>query len=173
MEKKKAKNPIGFTDLLGISGVPKTDLRVNLLGSLDEASAALGMARAFLDEETDKTVLENCQRELSSLMAFVASIGTPRQEQIEANFFQAELESLESKLETLKTQVEMPRAFIFPGENQATGSLNFARAIVRRTERELNAGLDQLGLKSPTMLQYLNRLSSLCFLLILKYSKND
>ena len=66
--------------------------------------------------------------------------------------------------------VEMPNRFILPGDNQATGALDLARAIIRRAEREMNAAFDQLGVEAPNARQYLNRLSSLCYLLILKCS---
>jgi len=173
MNKKEPRNPIGYTDLLGVSGISKTDLRVNLLGSLDEASASLGMAKAFLPEGSDKTCLESCQKELSMLMGYVASIGTPNQQKFASDFFQAELEALEKRVNSIKTKVKMPKGFIYPGDTQATGCLNMSRAIIRRTERDLNISLDQLGLQDLAIRQYLNRLSSLCYLLVLKYSHHE
>lgn len=169
MEEKRAKNPIGFTDLLGARGVSKSDPRIQLLGAIDEASAALSLAKAFLPDNDDADVLKNCQQNLSHLMSFTARIGTDKMATEDPGFFANQLVELESVLEDLRLQVEMPNRFIFPGENKATGGLDMARAVIRRAERELNAGYDSLGVEAPNARQYLNRLSSLCFLLILKY----
>ena len=170
MEEKRAKNPIGYTDLIGVRGVSKSDLRIQLLGAIDEASAALSLAKAFLSDDNDAEVLKNCQQNLSHLMSFTARIDTDKMQTEDPEFFAHELLELENELKDLRLQVEMPNRFIFPGENQATGTLDMARAVIRRAERELNAGYDSLGVEAPNARQYLNRLSSLCFLLILKNS---
>lgn len=171
MEEKRSKNPIGYTDLIGARGVSKNDRRIQLLGAIDEASAALSLAKAFLPKNDDAEVLKTCQQNLSHLMSFTAQIGTEKMRSEDPGFFANELVELESLLEDLRLQVEMPNRFIFPGESKATGALDMARAVIRRAERELNAGYDSLSVDAPNARQYLNRLSSLCFLLILKYSE--
>ena len=165
MEKKKAKNPIGFTDLLGISGVPKTDLRVNLLGSLDEASAALGMARAFLMRKRTKLIWKTAKKNSQTHGVHCQHRNPPGRKRLKQTFSNRELESLESKLETLKTQVEMPRLLYFrrkssyrqpelcPGYRQAN-----------RAGTECQAWTNLLEKSSHTSIS--ERLSSLCFLLI-------
>ena len=170
MEEKRLKNPIGYTDLIGKRGVSKSDARIQLLGAIDEASAALSLAKAFLPNSDDVEVLKTSQQYLSHLMSFTARISADNLQSEDPGFFANELVELESVLEELRLQVEMPNRFIFPGENRATGALDNARAVIRRAERELNAGYDHLGIEAPNARQYLNRLSSLCFLLILKYS---
>jgi cob(I)alamin adenosyltransferase len=80
------------------------------------------------------------------------------------------LVKIESEIGNQRLMVEMPNRFIFPGDNQATGALDLARAIIRRAEREMNAAYDQLEVEVPNARQYLNRLSSLCYLLILKFT---
>ncbi len=169
-EKKAKKNPIGYTDLIGARGVSKSDPRIQLLGAIDEASAALSLAKAFLSDSEPIELLTTCQQNLSHLMSFTARIGTDKMQSDDPGFFASELIALESVLEDLTKQVELPSRFIFPGENKATGGLDMARAIIRRAERELNAGYDSLSVEAPNARQYLNRLSSLCYLLILKNS---
>ena len=67
---------------------------------------------------------------------------------------------------------ESPKGFILPGENLPAGAVGLARAIVRRAERDLVA-FDEAGiLFSETALPYLNRLSSLCFVLELFFTQN-
>lgn len=170
MEEQRAKNPIGYTDLIGARGISKSDPRIQLLGAIDEASAALSLAKAFLPDYNDAEVLKNCQQNLSHLMSFTARIGTEKMQTEDPGFFANQLVELEGVLEGIRLQVEMPNRFIFPGENKTTGALDMARAVIRRAERELNAGYDSLEVAAPNARQYLNRLSSLCFLLILKNS---
>lgn len=170
MEENRTKNPIGYTDLIGPRGVSKSDPRIQLLGAIDEASAALSLAKAFIPDIDDAEVLTTCQQNLSHLMSFTARFGTDKMQTEDPGFFAQQLVALESVLEDLRLQVEMPNRFIFPGDSNATGALDFARAVIRRAERELNAGYDSLGVEAPNARQYLNRLSSLCFLLILKNS---
>jgi len=78
MDEKRAKNPIGFTDLIGARGVSKSDPRIQLLGAIDEASAALSLAKAFLPDSEVVELLTVCQRNLSHLMGFNARIGTEK-----------------------------------------------------------------------------------------------
>lgn len=170
MDETRPKNPIGYTDLIGTRGISKSDPRIQLLGAIDEASAALSMAKSLLPDSTDIDALTNCQQDLSHLMSFTARIGTDKMQPEDPGFFAIELVELESVLERLKAQVELPNRFIFPGQSQVTGALDLARVIVRRSERELNAGYDSLEVEAPNARQYINRLSSLCYLLILKFS---
>ncbi len=169
MTNDKKTKPIGTTDLFGISGVSKSDRRIQLLGALDEASAALSLAKAFIQDGEDKQSLETCQSQLSSLMGFVASIGTNHDLNDDEQFFAQELEELEGKLGNLKEAVTLPRKFIFFGDNPQTGTLDMARTIIRRAEREATLILNEFGVKLDNGRQYLNRLSTLCYLLILKY----
>ncbi|MCK9245750.1 MAG: ATP:cob(I)alamin adenosyltransferase [Anaerolineaceae bacterium] len=170
MNAEQAKNPIGYTDLIGARGVSKTDLRIQLLGAIDEASAVMSLAKSALPTDDDRQILASCQQALSALMAFTARIGTEKMLPKDPGFFAQELVKIESEIGNQRLMVEMPNRFILPGDNQATGALDLARAIIRRAEREMNAAFDQLGVEAPNARQYLNRLSSLCYLLILKYS---
>ena len=81
--------------------------------------------------------------------------------------FAIQLEDLEATIESVETTITYPSEFIQPGHSPATGALDLARAIVRRAERELVEGFETLQIPDESMLQYLNRLSTLCYLLIL------
>jgi len=157
--------PIGETDLIGESGVKKSDLRIRLLGVLDEASASLSLAKAFCSP-ANQNLLETCQKDLSCMMSLLAALPkTPL-----GNFtgsFDAPLKDLESTINEIESTISYPGEFIHPGYRPATGALDLARAVVRRAERELVAGFEVLQIPEESMLQYLNRLSTLCYLLIL------
>lgn len=162
------RNPIGFTDLIGASGISKTDPRIQANGAVDEASASLGLARAFMHNKDLAAVLKQCQADLSNLMGFIASVNTGQSFfVIGDDYFEQELEALEQVLFKLETETEFPRAFVFPGDHPAEAALNMARTVVRRAERELISFFADEDIKREAVLQYLNRLSSLCYVLSL------
>lgn len=169
MSRHSKRNPIGFTDLIGASGISKADPRVQANGTVDEASAALGLARAFMRDKSHAAFLKQCQADLSKLMGFIASVNTGQSFfVIPDDFFEVELKNLEEMLTKLEDETEFPRAFVYPGDNPAEGSLNMARAVVRRAERELIGFFQNEDIKQEAVLQYLNRLSSLCYVLSLR-----
>lgn len=156
---------IGETDLIGEHGVKKSDPRVSLLGALDEASASLSLAKAFCSP-ANQTLLETCQKDLSRMMGLLAALPRTPLGDLTGSFA-AELGELEVAIKVIEAATVYPEAFIHPGRTPATGALDLARAIVRRAERELIAGFEALQIPDESMLQYLNRLSTLCYLLIL------
>lgn len=172
MARHSKRNPIGFTDLIGASGISKADPRVQTNGAIDEASAALGMARAFMRDKENAAILKKCQAELSRLMGFVASVNTGQTFfSIPENFFEPELAALEEKLFKLEELTAFPKAFVFPGDFPAEAALDVARATVRRAERTLVAFFENEAIKQEAVLQYMNRLSSLCYVLSLAEAK--
>lgn len=157
--------PCGKTDLIGEHGVKKSDPRVRLIGVLDEASASLSLAKAFCSTG-NQILLETCQKDLSRMMGLLAALPKTPLDDLRDSFA-AELGELEATIKSIEAGVTYPNEFIHPGSSPATGTLNLARAIVRRAEREAVASFEMLQIPDESMLQYLNRLSSLCYLLIL------
>jgi cob(I)alamin adenosyltransferase len=74
---------------------------------------------------------------------------------------------LEEQLESFGDRVRMPKNFILPGDSLPAAALDLARTIVRRAERQVVRLDHESKLSNPTILPYLNRLSSLCFVLSL------
>jgi len=157
--------PSGKTDLIGEHGVKKSDFRIRLIGVIDEASASLSLAKAFCTLE-HQALLETCQKDLSCMMGLLAALPQTPLRNLQGSFT-APLEDLESTITTLESTITFPDNFIQPGGIPATGALDLARAVVRRAEREAVAAFETLQIPDESMLQYLNRLSTLCYLLIL------
>jgi cob(I)alamin adenosyltransferase len=155
----------GSTGLLGPERIPKHHPRAEAIGSLDEAAAALGLARAFIDDARLKTILQTIQRHLYLVMAEVAAPGENAQR------FRAvgedQVKWIENEIDRLATEVEMPSGFLLGGGTAAGGALDLARTVVRRAERRVALLVDQGEVENRQLLRYMNRASSLCFLLIL------
>jgi cob(I)alamin adenosyltransferase len=72
---------------------------------------------------------------------------------------------LESQAEAVSAILPIPKGFILPGDSPGAAAMSLARTIVRRAERRVAGLLDQGEIENQILLQYLNRLSSLCFAL--------
>jgi cob(I)alamin adenosyltransferase len=156
----------GYTGVLGAGRVPKEDLRIEALGTLDEVTAALGFARSVAYTSETALVILRIQRDLYLLMAEVAA--TPENAAQFRQIGEEHVAWLESQIDAIGRQVEMPKEFIVPGDTLPGAALSLARAIVRRAERRVAALLHQRNLENIEILRYLNRLSSLCFVLELR-----
>jgi cob(I)alamin adenosyltransferase len=157
------KGDDGTTGLLGKGRVPKYHARMEAVGALDEASAALGLARAQCTAPQTPPILLAVQRDLYKLMAEVAA---PPENAKQFHFIdEARVAWLEQQTDGISQLVEMPKEFIVPGDTLGGAALSLARAIVRRAERRVVALFDDEEVINPDLQRYLNRLSSLCFVL--------
>lgn len=153
----------GFTGRLGEGRVAKQDALIELVGTIDEASAALGFSRAIAQATLSRTILLEVQRDLYHLMAEVSATpeNAPRFRKIDGE----RVHWLEVQTDLISGMVTLPQEFIVPGDSQAGAAMALARTIVRRAERRM-AGIKITGeIENTNLIPYLNRLSSLCFVL--------
>lgn len=157
-----AKGDSGGTDLLG-ERVAKDDPRIDLLGALDESTSAIGLGRAFAVITAWQELLVQAQRDLYQIMAELAFIDELRPD---AHRLGAErVEWLEASIAAVEATVTLPPQFVLPGDTVPGAALDVARTVVRRAER-LAVGLGRSGERmNPEILRYLNRLSTLVFII--------
>jgi cob(I)alamin adenosyltransferase len=142
--------------------VAKSDPRIDLLGTLDEATSAIGLGRAQVQVKELGEILIQAQRDLYQIMAELAFTDKTRPDAL--HFSADRVTWLETETDRLADAVTLPREFILPGETVSGAALDVARTVVRRAEREV-VGLPQEGeAVNPEILRYLNRLSSLLFM---------
>ena len=154
----------GMTGVLGPERLPKEDPRIEALGAVDEATSALGLARAFGDDPAVSAILLRLQRDLYRLMAELATT-TTRAEAIGMRITSEDVTWLERTQEELLARVAIPPQFIVPGATRAGATLDFARATVRRAERAVSRLFHTGDQTIEEALRYLNRLSDLAFVL--------
>jgi cob(I)alamin adenosyltransferase len=153
----------GTTGTLGENRLPKYHPRMETLGSLDEASAAIGLARALCKDPQIETILKDVQRDLYTIMTEVSA--TPENAQRFQIIAPRRVQWLESQVDAITGMAPVPAEFILPGDSIPGAALALARTIVRRAERRVAELLDSHAIENRVMLLYLNRLSSLCFAL--------
>ncbi|HYH12241.1 MAG TPA: cob(I)yrinic acid a,c-diamide adenosyltransferase [Thermomicrobiales bacterium] len=156
-----AKGDKGSTDLLG-ERVSKDDPRIDLIGILDESTSSIGLGRAQATLAPWAELLIQAQRDLYQIMAELAFVDELRPD---AYRLPAERVTwLEESISTVESTVSLPPQFVVPGDTVAGAALDVARTVVRRAER-LAVHLDRAGrIPNPEILRYLNRLSSLLFI---------
>ncbi|TMI76223.1 MAG: cob(I)yrinic acid a,c-diamide adenosyltransferase [Bacillati bacterium ANGP1] len=152
----------GETGLIGGRRVPKDHLRVEAYGAVDELNAHLGFVRAQTEDAELVVLLDDIQHRLFDLGAELATPAgiTDRAPAIDS----AEVEQLEHTIDRYQTSLPQLREFILPGGTVLAAALHVARTVCRRAERRLVT----LGREEPVragLMQYLNRLSDLLFVL--------
>ena len=154
------KGDDGTTSLYFGGRVNKNAEPIEVNGAVDEAQAALGVARA-LCEPSDRLneLLVTVERDLWILMAEVATLPQNRHKlQAGVSLVTTVMIShLEDEIDSLSHDVTMPTEFVVPGENCLSAALDVARTVVRRAERCAVS----YPLEGSLAVGYLNRLSDL------------
>ncbi len=153
----------GYTGVIGRDRVPKYADRPEAYGTVDEASSVLGLARAQARDARVRELILAVQRDLYHMMADLATL--PEAAKRPAWLQDDRLHWLEETIETMGAEIEMPPAFIISGDSVPGATLEVARTVVRRAERWVARLAHQGELRSDTPLRYLNRLSTLLFVL--------
>lgn len=152
----------GYTDLLGGPRMAKDDMRIAMLGDVDEANAAIGLGRAYAQGDDTKDTLLHVQKELYLLMADVATVAGKAVDN--PRFGQAQMDSLEGHIKHYDGRIDIPKQFVASGDTIPGATLDVARTVVRRAERTATHLFrdGDMGV-TKAMVAYLNRLSSLLF----------
>jgi cob(I)alamin adenosyltransferase len=153
----------GETSLGDGSRVKKHALRVAAYGTVDEANAAIGLARLYADAEAD-AMLGRIQNDLFDLGADLCTPESGRRAAGALRISAVQTERLENEIDTMNAALRPLDSFILPGGTAAAAHLHLARTVTRRAERLISqlADSDQVN---PEALKYLNRLSDHLFVL--------
>jgi cob(I)alamin adenosyltransferase len=153
----------GETSLGDGSRVPKHALRVAAYGTVDEANAAIGIARLHVDTEAD-AMLGHIQNDLFDLGADLCTPEGGRRSAGALRISAAQVERLEHEIDAMNASLRPLGSFILPGGSADAAHLHVARTVTRRAER-LVSELAQTEPVNPEALKYLNRLSDHLFVL--------
>ncbi len=170
----------GTTGLLfGGDRVRKDDLRTEAYGTVDEAVACLGVARADLGVRAQLGVLSanfgslsdvilRLQRELFTVGAELATNpdNRDRQQDGATRVSREMVDGLDALVRETEAAIELPREFVVPGETRVSASLEVARTAVRRAERRtVSLAATDAAIADGLVLPYLNRLADLLWIL--------
>jgi cob(I)alamin adenosyltransferase len=172
------KGDDGTTGLLYGGRIAKDDARAEAYGTIDEAVACLGLARAEVNAldaagslpagiaDLGRTILR-LQRDLFVAGAELATNpdAWDRLRDGETRVDEDMLNRLESLLEDAEARVEMPREFVVPGADRLSAALELSRTVVRRAERRVIVLDHERLVPGAWLMPYLNRLADLLWVL--------
>lgn len=147
----------GTTSLMNGLSVSKSDDRIELLGTIDELSSCIGLAKVLSDAES-KEELSHIQRNLIQIMAGIAD---PRD--LNYRFSQEETTALEHAIDEMEAAFPRVKEFVLYGGCELSARLDFARAVARRAERRFRRVSQNYGSDAKAV-QYINRLSDYLYI---------
>lgn len=139
----------------------KSDLRFAAIGEVDEANAAIGLARLHAHADLDRT-LARVQNDLFDLGADLAVPEGGEKGKSRLRVAAAQVTRLEEEIDRYNAELAPLTSFVLPGGTAAAAALHFARTVTRRAERALVA-LDGHEPLNPAAIVYINRLSDFLF----------
>jgi len=159
----------GETSLYGGTRVGKENPRIEANGVVDELNSQIGTVRSLVKDEDLRLILKKVQEDLwilgGDLSEPIVNAKVPR-------ITEQQLSRLESVTDKLNSGLKPLRRFILPGGSPAAAEVHVARAVCRRTERRVVA-LSRTESINPEVLPYVNRLSSLLFVLAREVNRRE
>jgi cob(I)alamin adenosyltransferase len=157
------KGDDGTTGLLYGGRVPKDSAQPTAYGTVDEAQAAIGVARAETGDAELDGLLVHLERDLWVLMAELATDPSNRHKLTPGqNLVTDEMVGrLEVLIDETSARFDPPTEFVVPGQDRVSALLDVARTVARRAERDAIAA----AVPGSSVVPYLNRLSDLLWTL--------
>ena len=154
----------GTTSLIGGTKVPKSDLRIDTYGTVDELNSWIGHVR----DQVPDTLRDELKEIQDRLFTIGSALATDAEKEVKMrlpDLHETDVEFLEKKIDTMTAALPEMKNFILPGGHVVVSSIHIARCVCRRTER-LAVGMQQHELYiDEKVIRYLNRLSDYLFTL--------
>jgi cob(I)alamin adenosyltransferase len=155
----------GETGLIGGLRVPKSHIRIESYGTVDELNSFLGMVNDMAANETISAWIREIQDRLFTLGSVLATDPGKEVKMKLPDLHEADIKWLEDRIDEMNEALPEMRSFILPGGNVASSTAHVARCVCRRAER-LCVQMQLNGEWLPDLIiPYLNRLSDFLFTL--------
>lgn len=155
----------GKTSLIGGTKVPKSHIRIESYGTIDELNSYIGLCADQLMDKSSKDMLKEIQDRLFTIGSSLAC--DPEKEPLMKmpDLKLEDISLLENAIDTMNETLPPMKFFILPGGHVAVSSLHVARCICRRAERICVHMQEENIFIDPLVIQYTNRLSDYLFVL--------
>lgn len=155
----------GTTSLIGGTKVPKSHLRIEAYGTVDELNSHIGLCIDLLADEQGKKILLEVQDRLFTIGSSLACDPVKEPKMQIPDLKETDIELLEKEMDRMNETVPPMKSFILPGGHITLSQLHIARCVCRRAER-CCVRLEQESLEvEAIIIKYLNRLSDYLFVL--------
>lgn len=155
----------GKTSLIGGTKVPKSHIRIETYGTVDELNSFIGLVTDHLTDEVSIAILKEIQDRLFTIGSSLACDPDKESSMHTPDLVDADVKLLENEIDRMTELLPPLRNFILPGGHVAVSTTHVARCVCRRAERCcVNLQEHQMAI-DPLILGYLNRLSDYLFTL--------
>ncbi|WP_143307774.1 cob(I)yrinic acid a,c-diamide adenosyltransferase [Chitinophaga vietnamensis] len=155
----------GKTSLIGGTKVPKSDLRIDAYGTVDELNSYIGLVNDYTAHTEKKAQLKEIQDRLFTIGAALACDPDKETKMKIPDLHEEDVTLLERSIDDMNTELPPMKSFILPGGHVAVSTCHIARCVCRRTERLCVGMQEQDMFIEPVVIKYLNRLSDYLFVL--------
>ena len=160
----------GTTSLFGGKRVDKDDPQIQVIGAIDEATSFIGFASESIKDKQIKKILVNTQMSLYIIMGFLSGAKFDKRQILN------QVKDIEKEISERENNLPKLLRFVIPQGSEQSTRLHMARTIVRRSEREfvqfIKGNKANIG-ENLLILQFLNRLSDLLFILAREFDRNE
>jgi cob(I)alamin adenosyltransferase len=155
----------GSTSLIGGVRVPKSHIRIESYGTVDELNSYMGMVRDLANSTLINDWIHEIQDRLFTIGSVLATNPDKEVKMKLPDLHEADVIFLEQKIDEMNESLPEMRSFILPGGNLASSTTHVARCVCRRAERICVAMQQDKEVVPDLIVQYLNRLSDFLFVL--------
>jgi len=155
----------GITSLIGGTKVPKSHLRIEAYGTVDELNSYVGLCRDLLNDENSRSTLQEIQDRLFTIGSALACDPDKETKMKIPDLAEKDITFLESEIDRMNGKLPVMKSFILPGGHIPASHLHIARCICRRAERCCVRMVAEGMETESIIIKYLNRLSDHLFML--------
>ena len=155
----------GSTSLIGGERVPKSHLRLECYGTIDELNAFIGKLKFLC--KTDRATSENLNNIQKMLLNIGAVLATPEGKEWKGmpSINEEHIKELEMEIDKMNSSLKPLKSFTIPGENEINAQAHICRTVCRRAERILAKAKEKKIAIDDYVMAYINRLSDYFFVL--------
>ncbi|HMO31957.1 MAG TPA: cob(I)yrinic acid a,c-diamide adenosyltransferase [Lacibacter sp.] len=155
----------GETCLIGGTKVPKSHLRIEAYGTIDELNSHIGFCNDQITHLPTNQLLREVQDRLFTIGSSLATDPEKEPRMKIPDLHEEDVVLLEKEMDRMDTELPPMKSFLLPGGHPAVSALHIARCVCRRAERCcVRMQYEQMEVE-PLVIQYLNRLSDYLFVL--------
>lgn len=156
---------LGKTLLIGGTKVPKSDIRIDSYGTVDELNSFIGLLGDYLQKDALKGILKEIQDRLFTIGSSLACDPDKEPSMKIPDLKEEDVKLLEYEMDKMNEVLPAMKNFILPGGHVAVSAAHIARCVCRRAERVCVAMKENDSFVEPLVIKYLNRLSDYLFVL--------
>ena len=157
----------GTTSLVGGTRVPKTHVRLEAYGTVDELNANLGVLVTYLPDEADQVLVRHIQDRLFAVGSNLATDLEKTELKCASVIHPEEIERIEREIDRLDNAIPRLKNFVLPGGCRSASLAHVCRTVCRRAERQIYRLMESSPVEDPVLV-FINRLSDYLFVLARK-----